>query len=439
MKELYSKIIILLVDILAIFLSIFLGYMLRIFLDNSFEDTLNHALSIYSTLPLLYITTIGMLAYENIYTKRYDFWHESRHIIKALILSFILIMAFLAMTQAIFGYSRTVIAFSFMFMVFLIPTFKYFTKRILYRNGLWKRKAFVYGKDDYFKEEIFSNPHLGYIEASKKDAKTIFIDSYEEDLGTLKNLIEKEVQKNHEVVFIPLINEYDLTRSFIYNLSSRRRNLIVFNNRLKSKYRIWTKKASDLIMSILIFPFLIPVMMYIAYKIRKEESGSSVFFKQERLGQRGKIFLCYKFRTMFEESDALLQKYLEENPDEIVYYDRYHKYKNDPRITNIGGRLRKTSLDELPQIFNVLKNEMSFIGPRPYILSEEEKMGKDIDTILTVKPGITGLWQVSGRNDVDFKERVALDVWYIRNWNLWMDIVILLKTVKTVFVREGAS
>ena len=131
--------------------------------------------------------------------------------------------------------------------------------------------------------------------------------------------------------------------------------------------------------------------------------------------------------------------YLKDHPEEVEFYTTYHKYQNDPRITKIGDKLRKTSLDELPQIFNVFKNEMSFIGPRPYMLNEKEKIGEKIDTVLTVKPGITGLWQVSGRTDVDFHSRVELDVWYIRNWNLWMDLVILLKTVKTVLVREGAS
>ena len=180
-------------------------------------------------------------------------------------------------------------------------------------------------------------------------------------------------------------------------------------------------------------------MLYIAYKIRKEEPGSSILFKQERLGQNGEVFVCYKFRTMFEESDDKLKAYLEKHPEEVEFYNTYHKYQNDPRITKIGDKLRRTSLDELPQIFNVFKNEMSFIGPRPYMLNEKEKIGEDIDTVLTVKPGITGLWQVSGRSEVDFHSRVELDVWYIRNWNLWMDLVILLKTVKTVLIREGAS
>jgi undecaprenyl-phosphate galactose phosphotransferase len=180
-------------------------------------------------------------------------------------------------------------------------------------------------------------------------------------------------------------------------------------------------------------------MLYVAYHIRKEEPGSSIIFKQERLGKKGKVFICYKFRTMYEDNEKIIKEYLDQNPEEVTYYHTYHKYRNDPRVTKIGNFLRKTSLDELPQIFNVLKNEMSFIGPRPYMVNEKEKIGDVLDTILSVKPGITGLWQVSGRSEVDFDSRVKMDVWYIRNWNLWMDLEILIKTVKTVLTRKGAS
>jgi len=142
---------------------------------------------------------------------------------------------------------------------------------------------------------------------------------------------------------------------------------------------------------------------------------------------------------MYEQSDILLQEYLQEHPQERDYYAQYHKYRSDPRITPIGKVLRRTSLDELPQIFNVLKQEMSFIGPRPYMVEERDEAGEALIGILAVRPGITGLWQVSGRNEVDFKTRIELDIWYIRNWNLWMDATILIKTVKTVFFKEGAK
>jgi undecaprenyl-phosphate galactose phosphotransferase len=178
--------------------------------------------------------------------------------------------------------------------------------------------------------------------------------------------------------------------------------------------------------------------MVITILMKREEPKGRIFFKQKRMGHNGKEFICYKFRSMYEDGDAILKAYLKEHPEEIVCYDKYHKYKNDPRITKIGRILRKTSLDELPQIINVLRGEMSLIGPRPYMLNEKEKIGDKLDMVLAVKPGITGLWQVSGRSEVDFHSRVDMDVWYTRNWNLWLDIVILIKTIKVVLFRDGA-
>jgi len=439
MKEFAAKLIFIFIDIFIIFISLSLAYLVRNLLGDTFGGLDNYPFINYTNFYPLYIVTIILLAYEGIYNHRYDFWHESRVIIKGLIFSLLIILAYLALTKSIQDYSRAVIIFSFLFMTFLLPLSKNICKKILFKLGLWKRSVKIYGDDLFLQKEIFGNHYLGYVEANGQAPKTVFINSSNEDLDTLKQIINKEIGKSHEVIFIPLMDDYDLTHSHIYRLSNTRTNLIVFQNRLKSSYRLWVKKFSDLLMSLIIFPLLVPIMLFIAYKIRKEEPSSSILFKQERLGQDGKVFVCYKFRTMFEESDDKLNAYLKEHPEELEYYSIYHKYQNDPRITKIGDKLRRTSLDELPQIFNVFKNEMSFIGPRPYMLNEKEKIGKDIDTVLTVKPGITGLWQVSGRSDVDFHSRVELDVWYIRNWNLWMDLVILLKTVKTVLVRDGAS
>jgi len=439
MKEFAAKLIFVLIDIFVIFISLILAYLLRNLFADIFGGVDSYPLTNYTSFYPLYIVTITLLAYEGIYNHRYDFWHESRVILKGLIFSFFIILAYLAMTKSIQDYSRAVIIFSFAFMTLFLPLSKNICKKLLFKFGLWKRRAKIYGNDTFLQEEIFNNHYLGYVDAKDRKPKTVFINSHNEDLNTLKQVINQEIGQSHEVIFIPLMDDYDLTHSHIYRLSNTRTNLIVFQNRLKSRYRLWAKKLSDLSMSIIVFPLLIPIMLYIAYKIRKEEPYSSILFRQERLGQNGKIFVCYKFRTMFEESDDKLNAYLKKHPEELEFYNTYHKYQNDPRITKIGDKLRRTSLDELPQIFNVFKNEMSFIGPRPYMLNEKEKIGEDIDTVLTVKPGITGLWQVSGRSDVDFHSRVELDVWYIRNWNLWMDLVILLKTVKTVLVREGAS
>ena len=438
MKNYISRFILIVFDILAIFISIILAFYTRematVFIDIPFHKSLDDFFNLY----VLFITTIGMLIYEGIYSKRLDFWHESRQIIKSLLFAFLLVMAYLAITKSVGDFSRLVIFFIFIYLAFLLPLFKFIIKKQLFRLGIWQRKAKVYGDNSFLKEEIFNNHYLGYIDAKDDTPTTVFINSHNEELNELKDIIDKEISQSHEVIFIPLINEYDLTRSHIYHLSNTRTNLIIFQNRLKSKFRLWLKKSSDIVMAILVFPIILPLLIYIAYKIRKEEPNSSILFKQERLGQDGEIFVCYKFRSMFEQSDEILSSYLKANPDEVEYYATYHKYQNDPRITKIGDKLRRTSLDELPQIFNVFKNEMSFIGPRPYMTNEKEKIGKNVDTVLTVKPGITGLWQVSGRSEIDFHSRVKLDIWYVRNWTLWMDLVILIKTIKTVLFKDGA-
>lgn len=438
-RDIFSKAILIFLDATAIFISVYLAYLLRIALDEYFFVTHAQPLANYMEFSLIYLATLAMLAYEGAYTRRYDFWHESRQVLKALSFAFLIVMAYLAMTKSVEAYSRAVIIFTFLLMALLIPLFKNISKKLLFRAGLWRREAKVHGNDTFIKEEIFNNHYLGYVEAKSKEPKTVFVNSKGADAKELRRIIDQEIRSRHEVVFIPLMDEYDLTQSHVYELSNTRTNLIVFQNRLKSRYRIWLKQLSDIVLFLIAFPLLLPIMAVIAYKIKKEEPDGSIFFKQKRLGKADMTFVCYKFRTMAENGDKLLESYLKEHPEEVEAYAKYHKYENDPRITKIGHFLRRTSLDELPQIINVFKGEMSFVGPRPYMLNEKEKIGNNLETVLAVKPGITGLWQVSGRSDVDFVSRVELDVWYIRNWNLWMDNVILFKTIKTVLVREGAS
>jgi undecaprenyl-phosphate galactose phosphotransferase len=438
MKEVVAKILFVLFDMAAIMLSIYFAYQLRGSFEMLGENTV--PLRQYFQFYPLMVIPILLFAYEGIYSYRYDFWHESRLILKGLIFSALLIFAYLAMTKSVVDYSRMVIGLLFVCMGFLIPLIKNISKKMLYRWGVWQKKAKIYGNDPFLTSEIYGNPYLGYVKPKEKEEpETLFVNSKDADLETLKHVISSEIRRKEEVIFIPLMDDYDLTHSHIYDLSNTRTNLIVFQNRLKSRTRTAFKNVSDFMLSLAIFPLLIPVMLVIAYRIKRNNPNEKILFKQKRLGKEGRRFSCYKFQTMYENSDALLEAYLQEHPEEKAYYEVYHKYRNDPRITEVGQFLRRTSLDELPQIFNVFRGDMSFIGPRPYMLNEKEKIGEEIETVLSVKPGITGLWQVSGRSEVDFHSRVALDVWYIRNWNLWMDLVILLKTVKAVVIRQGAS
>jgi Undecaprenyl-phosphate galactose phosphotransferase WbaP len=184
----------------------------------------------------------------------------------------------------------------------------------------------------------------------------------------------------------------------------------------------------------LILPFLLVLSLFVWLERR-----GPILYWDLRMGKDANTFWCVKFRTMVDEADAELQRLLEENSRLREEYLEYHKLRVDPRITPVGKFLRKTSLDELPQLWNVLRGEMSLVGPRPYKPRESEVVGLSQDAILRVRPGITGLWQVSGRNSITFKQRIQMDVYYVRNWSIWLDLVVLIRTAETVVFRRGAA
>ena len=198
------------------------------------------------------------------------------------------------------------------------------------------------------------------------------------------------------------------------------------------------KRTIDIIASIFGIIALLPltICVYIANLICKDKGP--VFYTQNRIGHNGKIFKMYKYRSMIVGADDKLEKYLEENEEARKEFDQYKKLKDDPRVTKVGKFIRKTSIDEFPQFINVLKGEMSLVGPRPYLEKEREDMNGYYKYIITCKPGLTGLWQVSGRSDCTFDERIDLDMEYYNNHNLKIDIKIIFKTVEKIVKREGA-
>jgi len=185
--------------------------------------------------------------------------------------------------------------------------------------------------------------------------------------------------------------------------------------------------------SILAFPLLLLIAALV-----KLTSRGPVFFRQERFGRNGKTFEILKFRTMVADSEKALANYLQQHPDQLSEWQHNHKLKNDPRVTSIGKWLRRFSLDELPQLLNVLVGDMSLVGPRPISKAEIAKYGTGYSLYIRVLPGVTGLWQVSGRNDTTYPERVALDEYYSRNWSVWLDAYIMLRTINTVLLARGA-
>jgi undecaprenyl-phosphate galactose phosphotransferase len=424
-------------DIITICIAIISAFILRHLFDRWFELSAPDNLEQYTGFMLLYTVVLMLLYTEGIYTKRYDFWQELERISKAIFLSALIVLAVLAITKHVEYYSRFILITAFAIMAILLPIQKYFSKYFLFRMGWWKCKAYMIGNDSFFEEHVFSNPYLGYINSSKDIAKTLFISS-SHSKEQIEEILHEALLGKQEVIFIPVVKNFDFSDAHIIHLFNARSNLIIVENNLLNRFNRGVKSILDYLMAFLILPLLMLIIGLIALKIKREDGGE-VFFKQPRLGENGELFECYKFRSMREDGDKLLSAYLQKHPEEINNYEIYHKYENDPRITKIGHFLRKTSLDELPQIMNVLKGEMSLIGPRPYMPTEKIKIGENVDIILAVKPGITGLWQVSGRSDVDFMSRVEMDVWYVRNWSIWSDLIILLKTVQVVLGRKGSA
>jgi undecaprenyl-phosphate galactose phosphotransferase len=199
-----------------------------------------------------------------------------------------------------------------------------------------------------------------------------------------------------------------------------------------------TKRIVDFVGSILIIILSFPIWATVMAAIKLHDGGP-IFYWQPRVGLNGRTFPCIKFRTMAQDADERLERWKLEQPDLYAEFLKSYKLRDDPRVTGPGSWLRRTSLDELPQLLNVIVGQMSMVGPRPIPLAQlRSQYGSAEQLYLHVRPGMTGLWQVSGRNDTSNEERVVFDEWYILNWSLWYDFVILIQTVRIVFTARGA-
>lgn len=197
------------------------------------------------------------------------------------------------------------------------------------------------------------------------------------------------------------------------------------------------KRILDVCLASLLFVVALPFALVISLAIVLETRGP-LFFGHTRIGKGGRRFRLWKFRSMVVNADAVLEKHLAENPGDVREWRHTRKLKKDPRVTRVGRLLRRSSLDELPQLWNVLRGDMSMAGPRPIVEEEAPKYGSVFPLYLQVLPGLTGLWQVSGRSDTSYRRRTELDSWYIHHWTVWMDVTILLKTVRAVIFGTGA-
>ncbi|MDL1870590.1 lipid carrier--UDP-N-acetylgalactosaminyltransferase [Deltaproteobacteria bacterium PRO3] len=205
----------------------------------------------------------------------------------------------------------------------------------------------------------------------------------------------------------------------------------------KELYPNYLKRFFDLLLSVLLLPLAIPILAVMYFMIKLDSKGP-VLYKSERMGKDGKKFYIYKFRTMVLDAEAKLTELLEKNPELKREWEIDHKLRKDPRVTRVGKIIRALSLDELPQLWNVAKGEMSFVGPRPIVEAEVQKYGKYFRIYKSVKPGITGLWQVNGRNDISYEARINFDKHYVEKMSFPLDLLIMGKTIPVALSKKGA-
>lgn len=400
------------------------------------------------------------------YSYRKPFWFELKEVVRTLLIFAVFDLAMVAFSM--WHFSRYVWGLTWFSALVLVPLARAIVKRILDAFGLWKKHTVIIGSgknacDAYAalqSEEILGFAICAFFSSDQTGARqlmgipiiddeqqlwsqcdpqlTQFVVALEFDQHALRDRWLKTLAKHHcrSVSVIPTLRGvplYGTDMSFIF--SHEVMILRVSNNLAKRSSRC-LKRTFDIIGSAIIILLLAPALLLLCYLVSKD--GGSAIYGHQRVGRDGKKFNCLKFRSMVVNSQQVLQELLERDADARAEWEKDFKLKNDPRITRIGRFIRKTSLDELPQLFNVLKGEMSLVGPRPVIEKELERYAGDVDYYFMAKPGMTGLWQVSGRNDVDYDTRVYFDAWYVKNWSLWNDIAILFKTINVVLKRDGA-
>ena len=326
--------------------------------------------------------------------------------------------------------------------------------------GLWRLRTLVIGDNSAIapmQAAFLSEPRLGYevvasiglqgsATAHVHDRGARLLKQHEAEFAVVAiggdmhseaaRIAEELSRERVPFALVPVVDGLPVSAFSSHYFITHDVMLLVYGNTLARPVCRFIKMLFDQFMALLLLLVLSPLFLALAFLVRAD--GGPVLFGHRRVGENGRHFSCLKFRSMVLNADSVLQQVLSSDPEARAEWEATHKLHNDPRITPIGRVLRKTSLDELPQLLNVLRGEMSLVGPRPIIDAEIPRYGRNISYYFEAKPGITGLWQVSGRSNTTYEHRVHLDVWYVRNWSLWHDIAILLKTLPAVLKKEGA-
>ncbi|MBX4669440.1 UDP-phosphate galactose phosphotransferase [Klebsiella pneumoniae] len=448
-------------------------YLAQFMLSFAFDDYKTHVPDnqVAGWIVLHWLLGICCVAWYSMRLRHYfyrkTFWFELKEILRTLVIFAVIEIAVMAFTT--WSFSRFLWILTWTLILILLPLARMSTKRLLDSMGLWRRDTWIIGSDSNAREAykaISSERNLGLVIVGfvasdggipvggtieqipviendvdwllNIDKKTQFIVAVEAHQSEMRNtwLRNFMIKGFRYVSVIPTLRGMPLDStdmSFIFS-----HEVMIF--RVQQNLAKWSsriiKRIFDIVGSLCIIIILSPALIYISRKVKVD--GGPAIYGHERIGKDGRPFKCLKFRSMVVNSKDVLEQLLATDVDARKEWDATFKLKNDPRITKIGGFLRRTSLDELPQLFNVLKGEMSLVGPRPIITAELERYNEEVDYYLLSKPGMTGLWQVSGRSDVDYETRVYLDAWYVKNWSMWNDIAILFKTIAVVLKKDGA-
>lgn len=466
-----APVFLLMVDYSVIIAALFSAYYLRDTLLPLYFTSLSPlnipARYLYFVMPLIYI---GLISYERLYSRRLPFWQCAGAVFKICSYAGIIIVGLIYFAGVSKEASRIFVLISWLFSFVFLVIARYFTKRFMASCGLWQKPVVIVGAGKtagLLAKSFEEEPGMGY------KIVGLVEDHYVNNplvrrfplLGTFANVEQAIVNSEVDEVILatPSLGREELL-DLVYRIQPKVRNLTIVpdlfgipmtnievepllkektvllrvRNNLTSSWNCRIKRIFDLCLGSIALFLLIPVMLIISIIIKMDSLGP-VFHVAERLGKHGEKFWCFKFRTMYLHNESIFESYLEEHTDARAEWEKYYKLKNyDPRVTKAGRWLRQYSLDELPQIINVIKGDMSLVGPRPYLPRELGSMKYMAATILETVPGITGLWQVSGRNEIDFEGRLHMDAFYVRNWSLWQDIVLLLKTIGVVLGKKGA-
>ena len=409
---------------------------------------------------------VALLTRFQHYSDRRPFWDELSDFVKLVGFLSLLDMAMMSFTR--WDASRLWWVISWSMTLGLLVLMRSLTRSVLKRFNVWVRPTIIIGVGANASDAalaLHSQPELGLQVLGFVDAGSEKIDQVADTVpryfdAQIKNVaklpgVQWVIALEHaqadqreywlrmlaqwgatDISVIPAMRGVPLHGTDMSHFFSHEVAMLRMRNNLRRWPARLIKRVFDTLSALVLLVLLSPMMLVVGLLVRRD--GGPALFSHPRVGRRGNVFHCYKFRTMVVDAERRLELLLQQSPALRIQWENERKLKHDPRVNRIGQLLRATSLDELPQLINVIRGEMSLVGPRPVVRAELRRFGADVDYYLMVRPGMTGLWQISGRSQLDYDKRVYLDVWYVKNWSLWYDLIILFKTVRVVVARHGA-